>query len=83
MNPFNFIYFGAITMKKQIKEELGNNWHNYRLTRRNGENCNLTLGELYREWGIEYDEMMYLQDLNDALYEEGYTPIGDVIIIQL
>ena len=48
-----------------------------------GEECSLTLGELYREWGIEYEETMYLQDLNDVLYEEGYTPIGDVIIIQL
>lgn len=70
-------------MKKEIKDELGDNWYNYRLSRIEGEECSLTLGELYREWGIEYEEMMYLQDLNDVLYEEGYTPIGDVIIIQL
>ena len=68
-------------MKKQIKDELGDNWYNYLLSRRDGGECNLTLGDLYREWGIGYEDMMYLQDLNDALYEEGYIPIGNVIIL--
>ena len=69
-------------MKKEIKDELGDNWYNYRLSRRDGGECNLTLGDLYREWDIGYEDMMYLQDLNDALYEKGFNPIGDVIIIQ-
>lgn len=68
-------------MKREIKDELGKEWYKCPLSRRDGVECNLTLGDLYREWGIEYEEMMYLQDINDALYEEGYMPIGDCFII--
>lgn len=67
-------------MKKQIKSELGENWYDYKLSK-NGEECNLTLGQLYKQWGITYEEMSFVEDINDALYEEGYDLIGNPIIV--